>query len=161
MKTCKQCGEVKPLDEFHKSKSTRDGYRGDCKACHNATSRQWRAAHPERMAALNKQWKQDHPEEVAANNKQWRQEHPEAVSAYTKEYQAKNPLKKRAQNIINRAIRDGKLTKPTTCSECNATGTIQGHHCDYTKPLEVMWLCQTCHIAWHKEHGTDLNGEAA
>ena len=146
MKNCKQCGEVKPLDDFNKTKANKDGHHSYCRVCHNATSRHWR---------------EDNKERANATIKRWKQEHPEVVSASKARYAAKNPLKKRAQSAVNHAIRDGKLLKPTECSECNATGTIQAHHCDYSKPLEVMWLCQICHIDWHKEHGTDLNGEAA
>ncbi len=33
MKTCKDCGIKKPLDEFPKHKQTKDGHRGQCKTC--------------------------------------------------------------------------------------------------------------------------------
>ena len=33
MKNCNTCGETKPLDEYDKSKGSRDGYRNKCKAC--------------------------------------------------------------------------------------------------------------------------------
>jgi hypothetical protein len=33
MKKCSDCGIEKPLDEFPKHKQTRDGHRGQCKAC--------------------------------------------------------------------------------------------------------------------------------
>ena len=32
-KTCKKCGRTKPLEEFHKAKTNRDGYEGTCKEC--------------------------------------------------------------------------------------------------------------------------------
>ena len=159
MKICTKCDEVKPLDEFHKDKRAKDGYRGDCKVCKNAQTRQWVIDHRERKAATDKQWKQSHPERVKATDKRWRLENLEAVAVSSAEYRVANPLKIKAHYAVKNAITAGKLTRPDNCSECNATGTIQAHHDDYTKPLEVMWLCQTCHIAWHKEHGTDLNGE--
>lgn len=34
MKNCSKCGKEKPLDKFFKSKSTKDGYRSQCKDCH-------------------------------------------------------------------------------------------------------------------------------
>lgn len=33
MKTCKGCGESKPIDEFYAHPKTRDGHQGKCKAC--------------------------------------------------------------------------------------------------------------------------------
>lgn len=33
MKSCKKCGESKPLTEFYKSDRCTDGYRGTCKSC--------------------------------------------------------------------------------------------------------------------------------
>ncbi len=36
LKTCTKCGETKPLDGFHKSKTGRLGHRADCRRCVNA-----------------------------------------------------------------------------------------------------------------------------
>jgi WhiB family redox-sensing transcriptional regulator len=38
-KTCRVCGETKPIDEFHPHNSTRDGTRSSCRTCHNAERR--------------------------------------------------------------------------------------------------------------------------
>ena len=51
------------------------------------------------------------------------------------------------------AIKAGILTRPTQCSRCLKTPgpakdgrtQIHGHHHDYSKPLEVEWLCAKCH----------------
>lgn len=65
-----------------------------------------------------------------------------------------------AQNLVERALDKGVLTRPTQCETCKKTpkpfkdgrSAIQAHHCDYNKPLEVMWLCQKCHHDWHKKN---------
>lgn len=61
----------------------------------------------------------------------------------------KNPDRARARNLLNYAIRIGKMTSPNRCSDCTATGMIHGHHEDYSKPLEVLWLCPPCHAKHH------------
>lgn len=39
-KRCSRCGEVKPLDDFHRHRSRRDGRQPFCKACIAARYRQ-------------------------------------------------------------------------------------------------------------------------
>lgn len=64
-----------------------------------------------------------------------------------------------AQNLLETAIKQGVIQRKTHCEQCGDSGTmkdgrtkIQGHHCDYNKPLEVLWLCQKCHHTWHKNN---------
>ena len=63
----------------------------------------------------------------------------------------------RAHDILEKAVARGHVIRPDGCSVCGATGhmrdgrsTIQAHHDDYNKPLDVRWLCQHCHHDWHK-----------
>jgi ribosomal protein S27AE len=51
--------------------------------------------------------------------------------------------------IVVRAIRSGVLVRGP-CSRCGAAKT-HAHHEDYSKPLDVVWLCARCHIQRHKE----------
>lgn len=72
--------------------------------------------------------------------------------------------KSRASAIVQRAIRRGDLVRPETCSVCGkrmvgrgSQRVINAHHRDYSKPLDVMWLCPRCHADEHAR----LNEEAS
>lgn len=54
-----------------------------------------------------------------------------------------------ASRMVQAAVQGGYLTRPERCSECGKIGKIQGHHPDYDKPLEVEWLCPSCHARRH------------
>ena len=45
-----------------------------------------------------------------------------------------------------------KLTRPPRCECCGSECKPQAHHCDYGKPTDVMWLCKSCHVEWHKHN---------
>jgi len=46
-------------------------------------------------------------------------------------------------------MRNGRLPKQP-CKVCGEVKT-QAHHEDYSKPLEVVWLCAACHKKRHQE----------
>ena len=60
-------------------------------------------------------------------------------------WRARNPEKTKAHNIVAGALRTGKLVKPKACQRCRQVSRLEGHHRDYSKPLEVEWLCYWCH----------------
>ena len=66
-------------------------------------------------------------------------------------YKAQSPEKQKAHRLINKAIKSGELTRPSTCSKCGNNGAIEAHHEDYTKPRDIVWLCRTCHAQRHVE----------
>ncbi len=47
------------------------------------------------------------------------------------------------------AVRMGRVKRAEACERCGREGRVDGHHHDYSKPLEVEWLCRTCHTAEH------------
>lgn len=69
-----------------------------------------------------------------------------------KKQNAKFPEKFKARQILNEALKKGKIIKPKKCLYCEET-YIHGHHPDYTKPLEVIWLCPFHHKKEHKKVG--------
>lgn len=74
--------------------------------------------------------------------------------SYVKEYREKYPVKYKAHNMVNNNIRSGNLHR----QPCEVCGDKQAHahHDDYSKPLNVRWLCPAHHSQWHA-----INGEGA
>jgi hypothetical protein len=66
-----------------------------------------------------------------------------------------NPLNARdyARTVFHAALRRGKIVRPEACERCGdklgrsrlGRSLIHGHHHDYSKPLDVEWLCARCH----------------
>lgn len=46
---------------------------------------------------------------------------------------------------LHYAVRCGVVIKPKHCEDCGKKAKTQGHHEDYSQPLEVIWLCSKCH----------------
>lgn len=57
------------------------------------------------------------------------------------------PDKYLARRKVNDAIKCGWITRQP-CSMCGSENA-EAHHDDYSKPLEVVWFCQTHHLEHH------------
>lgn len=66
------------------------------------------------------------------------------------------PERRRATGLVTTAIWQGRLTRQP-CEVCGATKRVDAHHDDYTKPLEVRWLCKSHHKQHHLKFGPALN----
>lgn len=64
-------------------------------------------------------------------------------------FRARHPEKALVHDITRRALRNGQLVRQA-CERCGATERIHAHHEDYSRPLDVTWLCDSCH---RKAHG--------
>jgi len=143
-KRCFKCEEIKSLADYYAHPKMKDGHLGKCKVCtKNSSSTNYH------KKILNPYWK---IKEQVRNRKRrtiWRQDHKasyDPVSA--KKWRLLNPKKEYAKSQISYALKTKKLTKEP-CKECGTIKDVQGHHPDYDKPLEVIWLCREHH---HKLH---------
>jgi hypothetical protein len=137
-KTCFKCSRELPLQEFYKHKAMADGHLGKCKDC---TKRDSSARYEAKREECSRQAKErNNRPEVRAKwaDKQRRQRarHPERYQARTK---------------LGNAVRDRRIIKPKICDGCKEEKPLQAHHHDYSKPLDVRWLCFACHR--ELEHG--------
>jgi len=48
-----------------------------------------------------------------------------------------------AKKAVYRAIKSGQITK-SPCESCGTTEDLHQIHEDYSKPLQVVWLCSEC-----------------
>jgi len=144
-KRCSVCGSEKPLDQYQVRRASKDGRTAACRECLRQRDR-------ERFQKEKKKRREWSRRYYAGKGK-------EVVKACRKRWQEKNIIKRAAHIMVNNAVRDGKLKKPDNCALCWKTDVpLHGHHDDYTKPLDVRWLCKDCHAEWHEEHGEGLNG---
>ena len=52
------------------------------------------------------------------------------------------------------AMNTGKLKRPDRCEVCRSPSSkVSGHHEDYSKPFDVVWICGSCHRKLHRLKG--------
>lgn len=181
-KRCRACGESKPIVDFYAMPGSADGRGYNCKPCHKAKGRERYFADVEKSRAAARAKTARHVErnreKITARRRAqyaadpsphtarsvryyWthRESSMETARAGARTARESGPKKRprtdevRAREAVKYALRVGKLVRPSTCSRCErADVPIQAHHPDYTRRLDVVWICKWCHEAEH--HGT-------
>ena len=89
-----------------------------------------------------------------ANKKRKRKcykDNPKKAAQYRDKYIESNHEKYKAHYELNNDIRWGGTIRPEYCSVCNQKCTPEGHHENYSKPLDVIWMCCNCHKHLHRK----------
>lgn len=124
LKWCRGCDRDLPVLEFWPHAKTRDRRQQKCKACQSAERRAHREANREAEAARGRAYRARHAE--------------------------RERYRRLAYNRVQQALATGRLVKPDSCERCGAGGRIEGHHENYAEPLDVKWLCTSCHRSHHQ-----------
>ena len=182
MKICARCKIGKDESGFSKAKSRKDGLNPYCKMCKSLESKRYNKDNREKCNEKLKKWRSKNPEKSKVYSKVDREKNHDKIVARraTKEsrekirklsaewhkknkiranennriWKSKNYLKVSAQRKIKNELKRGRMIRPKQCEKCLKDCKPDGHHRDYNKPLEVMWLCKICHS---NEHGKLLD----
>lgn len=93
--------------------------------------------------------KEGSAEKTKARNSKWRKANTAKTRESQTKYVKRNPLKIRARAWIRHQLRNGFMVREP-CEKCGAE-RADAHHDDYSKPLEVRWLCRQHHMDYHRE----------
>lgn len=134
-KTCTKCGGVFARTNFYRDRATKDGLRPDCKECNKRRVLKWRYENHDRVLAYMQKYNATETAHAASRRQMQR-----AKAIY--------PEKVAAREMIKSAVKHGKIVRGP-CEKCGASNA-HAHHHDYSKPLDVHWLCRKCHGIEHR-----------
>lgn len=132
-KICAECGRDLPLTEYNKHTKSKDGLQQRCREC---------------FSRYNKIRYQENKDKVKAAVKKYREENPDKVYRMRVARCEKAPTRMNANKVIESAVKSGVVENPGVCFGCGCKAgehRIEAHHHDYSKPLDVVWLCTPCH----------------
>jgi translation elongation factor EF-G len=170
MKTCIKCDESKDLDLFPRYKNRRKewSYTNVCKVCtklyykdkhyeankddYLERSRKQKEENREGYLEYMRNYYAENKEELREKSKEYRSSNREKSNERYKKYSAteEGTIKNKARKKIKTALRNGSMVRPNVCESCGKELFVEAHHEDYSKPLDVNWLCKSCHWEHHK-----------
>lgn len=149
MKTCFRCHKSKPLSDFYAHSMMKDGHLNKCKSCAKNDSEERRA-----VKMKDPLWELAERERHRKKQQAYREQGRaceltgKAKTEVNQRYIRKFPSKQKARILAQRLPKN-------PCEICGNPKS-QKHHEDYSKPLDVRWLCAKHHAARHVELRKEL-----
>jgi hypothetical protein len=178
-KVCSKCFVEKEFSEFYRKKTGKFGLCATCKKCVIQEATEWHRKNPEKTNAAKKKYIEsikgtekyrernriftsryrNKNHEKCLNRERKRIETLKKSGLYDQDganrrlmkWRQKHPEKNKCHYTIANALISGKMTKPGNCMICGKVSRIEGHHEDYSKPFQVIWVCGSCHRSLDKE----------
>src|SRR3990172_30736 len=138
---CPTCALWLPRQEYYISLRSWNGIGAQCKKCHTATSIRTRNKDTVRKsnAEYMRRARIKYPEKF--------KERDRIASSIRRK---NDPIKVSARAELKKAVKRGDIVKPNVCERCGVENILTGHHDNYNNPLEVLWLCYSCHGKEHR-----------
>lgn len=136
MKKCRACNFRLSVSCFHKDISKPDGHQNKCKMC----VKKYQSL-PHVMEIKRKAQRKYSKTENGINT--------EKRHAPIRRKRSKAVGRQRAMHLVRRAVLGGEIEK-LPCQKCGSICS-QAHHEDYSRPIDVIWLCPLHHMERHSE----------
>ncbi len=142
-KACTECETVKAIAKFHRNKRNKDGYMCICIECRfEYMSKYW---------DNNRQRSRDNAKiyetKRCREDEDYKKKRQGDFKARALVWKQNNKDKIRVHKRVAKAIKSGRLVR-LPCVVCDDPKS-NGHHEDYSKPFDVIWLCRSHHVQLH------------
>ena len=129
---CRKCGRRLPEGQFNWSNKTEGVRQTMCRDC---------------FSEYNRKRYKANKDKIKADVKKYREQNPDKYLDMRLKACLRNPTHKNAYRVVESAINAGAIKKPDRCQICGGVPKkrIEAHHEDYSKPLDVIWCCTSCH----------------
>jgi hypothetical protein len=91
-------------------------------------------------------------EERKVKARKWRDDNRKKMNASAQRWRSRNRRKAQIQIEIMTLKKYGFIKASKICTDCQKEVETEGHHEDYDKPLDLVWLCRPCHKRRHAKH---------
>jgi hypothetical protein len=144
---CDHCHQDKPIEDFYSYAKRK------CKQCFKDYRIKYEATHRDIIRAKSNRMYHKHREARILKGLYGNGAKKDQADQVNAEWIKNNREKRNASANLRYAVAMGRVVKPDACEICNRRRSLQGHHRDYSKPLEVQWLCVSCHRLIHSKYG--------
>ncbi len=141
MKKCFKCNQILDLSQFYTHSRMADGHLNKCKLCTKIDVENRRK---EKLKDID--WILSERKRHREKSRRYRELGMASKSNSAKKWILENPAKRKAHNAVNSALRLGKLHRHPCCICGNKA---EAHHEDYSRPLDVIWVCWKHHAELH------------
>ena len=136
MKICSQCKNEKPINDFRRASSEKDGHQHACKSCQTAKRKEWNEKNPGLAREKAKILRAKNPDKHNAHTTRWRKNNPDKVkdSFLKKKYGIGIVEWKRLFEIQEGRCKicnthQSELKKDLAVDHCHKTNKVRGLLC--------------------------------
>ncbi len=164
-KRCSKCKQIRPLSNFHRDKSKKDGHCFSCNIC--ACKRRKKYRNSEKGKTIIKVWEKSESGKALRRHYQKTEQYKAYQSRYrnsdfgkasirasVKKYSKRFPLHIKAKGAVYYAVKIGKLPKVKTlqCYLCFKSAQQYHHYLGHEPQykLDVLPMCIMCHRKLHR-----------
>ena len=136
MKTCTKCGETKPLDDFHRQRSSADGRKAWCRECAAESKRRWYEENRDKVLGYDRRYYEENRDKVLESKRRWYEENRDKVLERKRRYHEENRDKVRQRR---RRWQEENLDYHRAANRINQTESQAMSVEMATVPLRTPW----------------------